>query len=239
MVTIAYKQRFNKNYFEAQAWQENRLICGIDEVGRGCLAGPVVTAAVILFPHKNSRLVKDSKLLKQEELQAAYRWLIKNCWYSWGIISSRGVDIHNIYQATLKAMKRAVMQLFAYCPTKPDKILIDAMPLSLHDTPYNEIDVIHFPFGERKSSSIAAASIIAKVKRDELMHTMDPLFPQYQLGKHKGYSTKLHQEAVRIHGRSIIHRMKFLENQEFETQMQEQQPNFLEINANKTIEEAY
>ncbi len=215
MVTKAYKDRFNKNFFESSAWQLNNLVCGIDEVGRGCLAGPVVTGAVILYPHKKSRLIKDSKLLTQEELAVAYSWVVKNSWFSFAIISARDIDKYNIYHATLRAMKRAVMQLLSNCPQAPSQIVIDAMPLNLMGTPYEHIDVFHFPFGESKSISIAAASIVAKVKRDQLMRTIAPSFPPYHFARHKGYSTKLHQEAVKKHGRIIIHRIKFLENKHF------------------------
>jgi ribonuclease HII len=230
MVTIKYRQRFNKDSFEAQAWQTNKLVCGIDEVGRGCLAGPVVTAAVILFPGSKSRLVKDSKLLDVDQLQAAYRWIIKHSWYSFGIASHRTIDALNIYYATLKAMKKSVFQLFTHCPEKPSTILVDAMPLDLQNTPYKDIAVYHFPFGESKSSSIAAASIVAKVTRDALMRNMHAVFPQYHLAQHKGYSTQLHQDAVQAHGRTIIHRMRFLENKEFAKQMAlaEQQLSFLD-----------
>jgi len=210
MATINYKESFRKNFFETTAWSSNKLICGIDEVGRGCLAGPVVTAAAILKPHKKSPLLKDSKLLKQEELLKAYQWIIKNSWYSWAIMSNKEVDKYNIYQATLRAMKRNVMQLFATCPIKPSQILIDAMPLNLASTAYHEIDVLHFPFGERKSSSIAAASIIAKVTRDQIMQHMDSSFPYYQLARHKGYGTVVHRDAIKQRGASLIHRKTFL-----------------------------
>lgn len=210
MATIKYKERFNKNFFEQTSWAQNQVICGIDEVGRGCLAGPVVTAAAILKPHKKSPLLKDSKLLDQEGLKKGYKWAIKYSWYAWSIVSHRDIDHYNIYYATLRAMKRNLMQLLATCPIKPNQILIDTMPLSLEKTAYADIDVVHFPFGERKSSSIAAASIIAKVTRDEIMRRMDRSFPVYQFAKHKGYSTKIHQDAIKAHGHSLVHRMRFL-----------------------------
>jgi ribonuclease HII len=220
MVTIKYKESFKKDYFETQAWQENTLICGIDEVGRGCLAGPIVTAAVILFPHKKSRLIKDSKLLDGKELQLAYRWLLKNCWFSYAILNHRSITQHNIYYATMKAMRRALMQLFAHCPQLPKTIVIDAMPVNLTKTPYETITVYHFPFGERKSSSIAAASIIAKVTRDAIMRKLDTSFPMYHFAKHKGYSTKLHQHRIKTYGPSIIHREHFLDNKSWLAQEQ-------------------
>lgn len=223
MVTIKHRESFKKDYFETTAWQEGTLICGVDEVGRGCLAGPVVTAAVILFPHKKSRIIKDSKLLDAKELQVAYSWIVQNGWFSVGIFNHRTINDHNIYQATLKAMRRALLQLFAHCPQLPSKILIDAMPVSLAATPYESIDILHFPFGEQKSTSIAAASIVAKVTRDQLMRTLHRSFPVYHFAKHKGYSTKLHQTAIKAHGPSVLHRELFIKDKKW---LQAQQMSF-------------
>jgi ribonuclease HII len=212
MAVYNIKEHFKKNHFELKNWQENRLVCGIDEVGRGCLAGPVVTAAAILLPNKKNPLLKDSKLLSHEELQKAYKWLTKNSFFSCAIVNHRDIDLYNIYYATLRAMKRSVAQLMNIGPKQPSTILIDAMPLTLAQTPYEHIDIFHFPFGERKSDSIAAASIIAKVKRDELMRIIARSFPNYHFEKHKGYATKLHQEAIELYGTSIIHRKTFLKD---------------------------
>lgn len=201
-----------KNQFEAESWANQRVICGIDEVGRGCLAGPLVTAAVILPVHINTRNLKDSKVMTPEERMVVYNWLIKRCWYGIGIVHHRFIDQHNIWQATLLAMKRALNHALAICPLRPEKIVIDAMPLELSDTAYPDIPVHYFPHGERKSSSIAAASIIAKVRRDALMTRLDPVFPQYHFAQHKGYSTALHKNALQNHQHSIIHRMSFVNN---------------------------
>jgi ribonuclease HII len=206
------KVNFKKNQFEYAHWEAQEIVCGIDEVGRGCLAGPVVTAAVILPPHKIHRLLKDSKLMTSEERQTAYHWIAKNCSYSIGIAHHRIIDQHNIWQATLIAMKKGLLNLLATIPQLPAAILVDAMPLSLADTHYKAIPVHYFPFGERKSSSIAAASIVAKVTRDALMALMDPLFPGYQFAKHKGYGTKDHKKAIGELNHSIIHRLEYLEN---------------------------
>lgn len=202
---------FKKDQFEITAWQAQSVVVGIDEVGRGCLAGPLVTAAVILPQNKRSRLLKDSKLMTESERLQAYNWIIKHCWHGLGITHNRLIDQHNIWQATLIAMKKSLMQLLATYPHKnPSAILIDAMPLNLFDTHFKDIPVHHFPKGERKSSSIAAASIVAKVFRDQLMQHYEQLFPGYKLGQHKGYSTPAHKAAVREQGHSIIHRMSFL-----------------------------
>jgi ribonuclease HII len=209
---IKVKERFNKNYFEQEAWAANQVICGIDEVGRGCLAGPVVTAAVILPPDKQpSRLLKDSKEMTHEERLKAFKWIDKNCAYSLGIVHHRIVDSKNVWHATLVAMKKSLVHLLATTPYRPSKIIIDAMPLNLADTSFGDIPVHYFPFGERRSSSIAAASIVAKVKRDAMMQRLDALFPGYLLGSHKGYSTPLHKRIL-LEGQNqlIIHRNSFL-----------------------------
>ncbi|HZW60621.1 MAG TPA: ribonuclease HII [Candidatus Babeliales bacterium] len=204
--------KFKKNSFEMEAWSLNKLVCGIDEVGRGCLAGPLVTAAVILPLNKTNRLLKDSKLTTPEERLKAYTWITKHCWYGVGIVHNRIIDQHNIYRATLIAMKRALVNLLATTDQYPEAILVDAMPLELSDTSYKGIPVHHFPKGERKSSSIAAASIVAKVTRDAMMTRFDPLFPGFHLASHKGYSTEKHKGALLIQKPTIIHRKSFLNN---------------------------
>lgn len=187
-------------------------VCGIDEVGRGCLAGPLVTAAVILPLNTSYKCLKDSKLLSEQERILAYRWIQRNCWYGIGIVHNRLIDKHNIWQATLIGMKRALMQVLAICPDIPQSILIDAMPLDLWDTAFTAIPVHYFPHGERTSCSIAAASILAKVTRDDLIRRMDPLFPGYHLAQHKGYGTKKHKDILEHQTESIIHRNSFLKN---------------------------
>lgn len=205
------RERFNKNHFEERAWAQNQVICGLDEVGRGCLAGPVVTAAVILPIGKTHRLLKDSKLMSPAEREMAYAWIIKNCAYATGIVHHRIVDDKNVYHATLVAMKKALVHLMAIAPLKPAQIITDCMPLNLFDTAYKDIPVHYFPFGERRSSSIAAASIVAKVTRDNMMRRMDTIFPGYLLASHKGYSTPPHKRIMRQKSQHlIIHRDSFL-----------------------------
>ncbi|MCL5874871.1 MAG: hypothetical protein M1114_00160, partial [Candidatus Dependentiae bacterium] len=121
-------ERFNKNYFEKKAWEQGQLVCGIDEVGRGCLAGPLVTAAVILPEGKVHRLLKDSKLMTLQERLDAYKWITKHCYYGFGIVNHRVIDSQNIWKATLIAMKRALMHALAVSPRQPSAILVDAMP---------------------------------------------------------------------------------------------------------------
>lgn len=201
---------FKKNAHEQTAWALGDVVCGIDEVGRGCLAGPLTTAAVILPPGKNSPLLKDSKILTEAEREKAAHWIYQHAWFGVGAVHHRIIDKYNIWQATLIAMKRALINLLAICPHKPKAILVDAMPLKLYDTNYHDIPVHHFSKGESLSSSIAAASIVAKVHRDRLMSKFDPIIPGYSLGQHKGYSTDKHCKTLFELNKSIIHRTSFL-----------------------------
>jgi ribonuclease HII len=201
--------RFSKNTLERKYWDMGQTVCGIDEVGRGCLAGPLVTAAVILPIGKTSPLLKDSKLLTETERLKAAAWITKHCVYGVGIVHHRLIDTHNIWHATLIAMKRALTHVAAAAKNSPGAILVDAMPLSLATTSFHAVPVHHFPKGESWSSSIAAASIIAKVKRDEMMNTLDALFPGYYLESNKGYSTRNHLDALAQRPPSIIHRTSF------------------------------
>jgi ribonuclease HII len=201
---------FRKNYFEQCAWAENQVICGIDEVGRGCLAGPLVTAAVILPPGTTYYLLKDSKIMSVQERLKAYAWITKNCWYTYGIVHPRIIDQYNVWHATRIAMKKALLHLLTIAPKRPQAVVIDAMPLELDDTMFQGVPVYYFPFGEQKSSSIAAASIIAKVKRDAIMEKLDILFPGYHLAAHKGYRTPAHKKVLFAHHHSLIHRVGYL-----------------------------
>ena len=210
MVTLRQLVNFNKNHFEKKAWKAQSVVVGIDEVGRGCLAGPLVTAAVILPPGKAHRLLKDSKLMEPEERIKAYQWIMMNCAHQIGIVHNRIIDKHNIWHATLIAMKKALVNLLAQPIKRPSAILVDAMPVKLEDTGIVDIPVYYFIKGEKKSSSIAAASIVAKVTRDALMQKYDTLFPGYHMGQHKGYSTKCHKDNIRQKRHTIIHRISFL-----------------------------
>jgi len=204
-------ENIKKNFYELQAWEAGTLIIGVDEVGRGCLAGPVVAAATMIHKGKKSPLIKDSKILTLEERIKAFQWVIKNSTYGIGIVHNRLVDQKNIYQATKIAMKRAISQLLANTPIIPSAIVIDAVKLSLD----NFQGPIHsFPFGESKSISIAAASIIAKVTRDRLMQEFEHDFPQYQLAQHKGYATVSHRNHLKMHKICLIHRVSFVDHWE-------------------------
>ncbi len=198
-----------KNSYEKEAWNYSQYIAGIDEAGRGCLAGPVVAAAVILHPQKTIKnsILQDSKLLSPEQLATSYAWIKKNAWYGIGYSSPATIDHINIYQATLRAMEQATNNLFSACPHSPSLILIDAMPLKL---PLYQGTIIHFTKAESLSASVAAASIIAKVTRDTIMQRLSLSFPLYNLEHHKGYGTSYHQTQLADHKQSIIHRKSFV-----------------------------
>jgi len=206
------KINFKLYEYEQKFWNEKLLICGIDEVGRGCLAGPVVTSAAILHPNSYHPKLMDSKLLKQENMLEVYQWLMQNCNYTIAINSPRIIDEINIYKATQLTMKNALLHLLATSQILPSLILIDAMPLLLTNTPYDTITRESLIKGESKSASIAAASIIAKVTRDRILQRIHTSFPHYNLKQHKGYATAEHRQMIKQHGTSIIHRKTFLKN---------------------------
>jgi len=200
-------------FYEKNFWKKQAYVCGIDEVGRGCLAGPVITAAVTLHPFATHDLLIDSKILSEKNRIIAAEWILKNSWFSYGIIDNVEVDRINIYKATQEAMRQAVYGLFSQKigPWRPELILIDAMPLAIpHLSPMPEI--ISFPYGESRSISIAAASILAKVKRDELITRMGKIFPGYSFDTHKGYGTAEHQKNLQLKGPSLLHRTTFIKN---------------------------
>lgn len=210
MVKIRQTGNIKKNSFEMAAWQDQAVVVGIDEVGRGCLAGPLVAAAVILPFNKINRNLKDSKIMTPEERELAFNWINKHCTYGVGIIHHRAIDKHNIYHATLIAMKRALLNVLQISSQVPSAIIIDAMPLDLFDTHFHDVPVYYFPKGESKSTSIAAASIVAKVTRDAMMDLYDGIIPGYILMNNKGYGTTAHKKAIKMHQHSIIHRKSFL-----------------------------
>lgn len=177
-------------------------IAGIDEAGRGPLAGPVSVAAVILPPRYRHSTLDDSKKLTERTRERIYEELIADpriCWHS-VFIDAREIDRLNILRATWKGMARA----FEGLTQAADIALIDGKPVS--DFPAPSRAVVR---GDEKSLSIAAASIIAKVQRDRHMIRMAEKYPEYGFEKHKGYGTRHHLEALRRHGPCEIHRMSF------------------------------
>jgi len=210
MVKIRQTGNFKKNFFEIGAWDQHTIVVGIDEVGRGCLAGPLVAAAVILPLKKVNHMLKDSKIMTPQERNKAFAWIKKHCSYGVGIVPHRIIDTCNIYQATLIAMKKALINVLEASIYRPSAILIDAMPLDISDTSFHDIPVYYFIKGESKSSSIAAASIVAKVLRDAMMELYDSIIPGYALTSNKGYGTVAHKVAIKNYYYSIIHRKSFL-----------------------------
>ncbi len=169
------------------------VIGGVDEVGRGPLIGPVVTACVVLPPDFVLEGLTDSKKLSEKKRDKFYDYIIENCTaYAIGECSPKEIDEYNIYEATKIAMKRAIDGVNKQ--VKLEHVLIDAMPLEL-DIPTTSIIK-----GDAKSISIAAASVIAKVTRDRMMLELDKKYPQYGYAKHKGYPTKKHVEAIKEFG---------------------------------------
>jgi ribonuclease HII len=193
---------------EKMLWEKGfKLVCGIDEVGRGCFAGPVVVGAVI-FPSEVEippEKIADSKLLKPMQRKKTVD-LIKSKALAWAVVEI-GVPTINklgIGKATQMAFRKVVKTL----EKSPDFVLMDAFYINRLPTlrRKNQKPIIH---GDRISISIAAASIIAKVYRDNLMKKYHKKYPNYHFGKHKGYGTKLHQEAIRKYGLTRIHRKSF------------------------------
>ncbi|HAM51352.1 MAG TPA: ribonuclease HII [Nitrospiraceae bacterium] len=176
-------------------------IAGIDEAGRGPLAGPVVAAAVVLSPVKTIAGVRDSKKVPAKEREELFWSVFCSCLdIGIGIIESETIDKVNIVRATQLAMKMAVEDL----ASRPDLLLIDAMKLpSLH---IRQVSLIK---GESLSASIAAASIIAKVVRDRIMEQYDGVYPGYGFARHKGYPTKGHIQSIISKGPCPIHRKSF------------------------------
>lgn len=178
------------------------VICGIDEAGRGPLAGPVYAAAVILPKGHIVEGVNDSKKISEKKRDLLFDKIIDECvCYSIGTASEQEIDEINILQATFLAMRRAVAGL----EIKPDIALIDG-----NRKPGLDIAEQTIVKGDSKSANIAAASIIAKVSRDRYMLEMAEKYPEYQFEKHKGYGTKLHYEMLEKYGISPIHRKTFL-----------------------------
>lgn len=194
---------------ETPIWNQGGFMCGVDEAGRGCLAGPVVIAAAILHPNTKHPLLVDSKTLSPKQLEHMYQWLQDKCRFTVSIASARMIDKYNIYQTTARHMRQALLHLLATTET-PMLIAVDAMPLSLKKTPYQNIEMQSIIKGDSKSASIAAASIIAKVTRDRIMARLEHSFPGYGLATHKGYCTKAHQESVVKLRPAVIHRTSFL-----------------------------
>ena len=182
-----------------------KLVCGIDEAGRGPRAGPVVVAAVIMPEDSFIEGVNDSKKVSEKKREKLYDEITENAIaWSVGIIDQNEIDEINILNATKKGLTTALTEL----KEKPDIILVDAL---------TKIDTLGIPYesiikGDAKSYSIAAASIIAKVTRDRIMRQWDEIYPQYGFINHKGYGTKAHIDAIKQYGLCPLHRKSFTKN---------------------------
>lgn len=180
------------------AEEGKRFIAGVDEVGRGCLAGPVVAAAVIL-PDEPILGLYDSKKMSANKREQLYKHIIDKGQVGFGIVEPHEIDQYNIYEATKIAMRKAI----SACSPSIDHLLIDAMTLPL---PISQTPVIR---GDQKSVSIAAASIVAKVKRDEMMRQLAEKYPEYGFDRNVGYGTKEHLIALKKFGATRAHRYSF------------------------------
>lgn len=182
--------------------EEGRIEAGCDEAGRGCLSGPVVAAAVILPEGFKHPLLNDSKQLTERQRDMLRPIIEKESLaYGVGIVSQKEIDEINILNASILAMHRALDKL----ALTPQHILVDGNRFK----PYNDIPHTTVVKGDGKYMSIAAASVLAKTYRDEIMYSLDKEFPQYNWKKNKGYPTKDHRAAIAEHGASIHHRMTF------------------------------
>ena len=180
------------NYQEQFYSKKIKLIVGVDEAGRGPLAGPVVAAACLFSRAYINKEINDSKQLSEKKREELFEIIKKDALaYGVGIVSAEEIDRINIYEATKKAMKEAIQNL----NHSFDLILTDAMPLKGF-----EVEVVPIIKGDAKALPIAAASIIAKVTRDHMMNELDKKYPEYGFSKHKGYGTKLHMDSLKKYG---------------------------------------
>lgn len=199
------RERLEKlRYYERKYEQKYPMICGIDEVGRGPLAGPVCAAAVILPKDCEILYINDSKKLSESRREALYEEIMeKAIAVGIGLVSPQVIDEVNILQATYIAMRDAISQL----EVAPDILLNDAV--TIPEVTIKQVPIVK---GDAKSISIGAASIIAKVTRDRLMKEYDAVMPEYGFAQNKGYGTKEHINAIRRVGPSPIHRNTFIQN---------------------------
>lgn len=189
--------------FETECYENGyRFVCGVDEAGRGPLAGPVCAAAVILPANIEIPGLNDSKKLTDKRRRELFPIIKEKALaYAIAFADEKEIDEINILQATFRAMERAVSSL----ATAPDFVLVDGNKLPVLDMPAKA--VVH---GDSLSASIAAASVLAKVTRDDIMLNMAEAYPAYGFEIHKGYGTKAHYDALREHGACDIHRISFL-----------------------------
>lgn len=202
------KERIEKLRVYEKKYGEYEFICGIDEAGRGPLAGPVVAGAVILPKDCRILYINDSKQLTEKKREELYEMIVEQAVsYGVGYASPERIDEINILQATYEAMREALAKL----DPRPDILLNDAVTI-----PGVEIRQIPIIKGDAKSITIGAASILAKVTRDRLMTEYDKVFPEYGFGGNKGYGSAAHIEALKKYGPTPIHRRSFIKNFELD-----------------------
>lgn len=184
---------------EHDYWDQNQSVLGMDEAGRGPIAGPLMVAGVIFPKGYQNALIDDSKKLSEKKREELFKTIIQDAlYYQILVVDEKTIDRKNIYRATQDAMMEIANK------TQCDFVLSDAMPLPDIDKPYQAIVK-----GDQKSLSIAAASILAKVTRDHWMKKLDEMYPQYGLAKHKGYPTKAHIEALNKYGLQDFYRRSY------------------------------
>lgn len=190
--------------YENQAYEDGyRIVCGVDEAGRGPLAGPVFAAAVVLRPGQLIEGANDSKKLSEKKREALFDIICAEAVdYCIASVDEKTIDEINILQATYLAMTKAVEGL----KNPPELCLIDGNRVPPQIVPPCRAIVK----GDANSMSIACASILAKVSRDRFLYALDKQYPQYQFAKHKGYGTQLHMDMLRQYGASPVHRRSFL-----------------------------
>ena len=202
-IRLVQLKKIEEDFYEKHP--EVRYICGIDEAGRGPLAGPVVVASVIMPRDSMIEGVNDSKKVSEKKREALYDKIIEEAVsYGIGVIDQKEIDERNILEATKTGLTTSLKEL----SVKPDVILVDAL---------KGIDTLGIPYqsiikGDALCYSISAASILAKVTRDRMMRQWDEIYPQYGFEKHKGYGTKAHIEAIKEYGLCPIHRKSFTKN---------------------------
>lgn len=198
------RQRIETMKVYEKEYEDRGFVCGIDEVGRGPLCGPVVAGAVILPKDCQILYLNDSKKLSEKKREELYEVIMDQAVaVGIGMAGPERIDEINILQATYEAMRQAIYNL----PVKPDVLLNDAVTIP-------GVDLMQVPIikGDAKSVSIAAASIVAKVTRDRMMTEYDRIYPGYDFASNKGYGTKTHREALKEMGPCPIHRKTFIKN---------------------------
>lgn len=184
--------------YEKELWDKNQLVGGIDEVGRGCIAGPLVVCSVVLPKNYFHEDINDSKSISEKRRQDLYELILEDAlMIDVRVINEVTVDDLNIYQATKTAMESLIST------SNIDNFLVDAMPINSDKSVQSLIK------GDTLSISIAAASIVAKVIRDEIMMYLDDAYPEYGFKNHKGYATKLHKEKLKEYGVLDFHRRSY------------------------------